>query len=322
MENKNQYLDIGFPIFKIEIKNKRKLMENTEIKALLHLIDDPDEEVYKTVSDRIISFGKDIIPTLESYWETITNEDTQERIESLIHRVHLRDLTQEFKVWRDEKGTLMEGALLVARYHYPDMQPLAVMQDIEKLRRNMWLELNNYLTPIEKVNVLNSIFYNYYKQTGVEVSYDNPENFLVNKTLETKKGNSISNGIIYTALCELLDIPVRPINIPRQFILGYFDTPITGANPVGHSSEKINFYIDPLSGQLFSHKDIENYFKKLSVPPVSSYFRPYSDKRIIQYLLEELSKCFDNERNFYKMEELQGLAELLDENNAEPPSET
>ena len=298
------------------------MTENTEIKALLTLIDDPDEEVYKTVSDRIISFGKEIIPTLESYWESITNEDTQERIESLIHRVHLRDLTEEFRMWRDENGSLLEGSLLVAKYHYPDMQPLAVMQEIEKLRRNMWLELNNYLTPIEKVNVLNSIFYNYYKQTGVEVSYDNPENFLVNKTLETRKGNTISNGIIFTALCELLDIPVRPINIPRQFILGYFDSQFSIVTPVGHSSEKINFYIDPLSGQLFSHKDIENYFKKLSVPPVSSYFRPLTDKRIIQFLLEELSKCFDNERNYYKMEELQTLANLLDETTPPPSAES
>jgi len=40
------------------------LEENKEITALLHLIDDPDEDVYTTVSDKIISFGKDIIPNL------------------------------------------------------------------------------------------------------------------------------------------------------------------------------------------------------------------------------------------------------------------
>jgi regulator of sirC expression with transglutaminase-like and TPR domain len=297
------------------------LTENTEIKALLQLIDDPDEEVYHTVSEKLVSFGKEIIPNLENLWESITNEDTQERIELLIHRVHLRDLTEDFRNWRDKKGNLLEGAILVARYHYPDLQATTVLQEIEKLRRNMWLELNNYLTPIEKINVLNSIFYNYYKQSGVEISYDSPDPFLINKTLETRKGNSISNGIIFTALCELLDIPVRPINIPRQFILAYFDTQYATLNPVGHSSEKINFYVDPLGGQLYSHKDIENYFRKLSVPPVSSYFRPLSDRRIIQFLLEELSKCFDNERNYYKMDELRILSELLDEPYVDPNPE-
>ncbi|CAN5787785.1 hypothetical protein BH11BAC4_BH11BAC4_24650 [soil metagenome] len=288
------------------------MVENKEITALLHLIDDPDEDVYSTVSDKIISLGKDIIPNLENLWETVHNEDTQERIELLIHRLHLRDLTAEFSAWKNGEAGLLEGAILVSKYHYPDMQPALIMQEIEKLRRNMWLELNNYLTPIEKINVLNSIFYNYFKQKGVEISYDSPDPFLINKTLETRKGNALSNGIILIVLCELLDIPVKAINIPRQFILGYFDDHFDLINPVGHSSEKINFYIDPLSGQMYSHKDIENYFKKLSVPPVTSYFRPISNRRIIQFLLEELSKCYDNDRNHYKMEELLALAGLLD----------
>ncbi len=289
------------------------MKENKEIKALLHLIDDPDEDVYNTVSNKIISFGKDIIPNLEHLWESVSNEDTQERIELLIHRLHLRDLTDEFAAWKESGANLLEGAILVSKYHYPDMQPAQTRQEIEKLRRNMWLELNNYLTPIEKINVLNSIFYNYFKQKGVEISYESPDPFLINKTLETKKGNALSNGIIIIGLCELLDIPVRAINIPRQFILGYFDDQYDMLNPVGHSSEKISFYIDPLNGQMYSHKDIENYFKKLSVPPVTSYFRPLSNRRIIQFLLEELAKCYDNDRNRYKMDELLALAGMLDE---------
>lgn len=288
------------------------MKESKEITALLHLIDDPDEDVYNTVSDKIISLGKEIIPNLENLWENESNHDVQERIELLIHRLHLRDLTAEFTAWKNSDANLLEGAILVSKYHYPDMQPALIKQEVEKLRRNMWLELNNYLTPIEKINVLNSIFYNYFKQKGVEVSYETPDPFLINKTLEAKKGNPLSNGIILIILCEMLDIPVKAINIPRQFILGYFDQQYEALNPVGHASEKISFYIDPLNGQMYSHKDIENYFRKLSVPPVASYFRPMNNIRIIQFLLEELSKCYDNERNFYKMEELMALANMLD----------
>lgn len=285
---------------------------NKELSALFHLIDDPDEDVYNAVCEKIVSFGKEIIPNLEHLWETIHDEDTQERIEMLIHRLHFRVLTADFTEWKDGDAGLLEGALLIAKYHYPEMEPEQTLKEIEKLRRNIWLELNSYLTPIEKVNVLNSIFYNYYKQKGVEISYDSPDTFLINKTLESKKGNAISNGIIYLVLCEQLDIPVRAINIPRQFILGFFDQQYAALNPVGHSSEKINFYIDPLSGQMYSHKDIENYFKKLSVPPVTSYFKPISNKRVIQFLLEEISKCYDNDRNQYKNNELLFFANLLD----------
>jgi regulator of sirC expression with transglutaminase-like and TPR domain len=289
------------------------LVENKEISALFHLIDDPDNDVYTTVSDKIISFGKAIIPNLEDLWENTINEEVQERIELLIHKLHFSDLTNDFVNWKNGSRELLQGALLTAQYHYPEMQPLQALQEIEKMRRNIWLELNNYLTPLEKINVLTSIFYNYYKQKGVEIAYSQPEDFLLNKTLETKKGNAISNGIIYLVLCELLDIPVRAVNIPRQFILGYFDAQYEFLNPVGHASQKIIFYIDPLNGQIYSHKDVEGYFKRINVPPTTSYFKEMDNKRIIQFLLEELSKCYDNDRNHYKMEELLTLVKLLDE---------
>jgi regulator of sirC expression with transglutaminase-like and TPR domain len=289
------------------------LVENKEITALFHLIDDPDEEIYTTISDKIISFGKGIIPNLEHLWENTTSEEIQERIEAIIHKLHFRDLTEDFSRWKDGSNELLQGSLLTAQYHYPEMQATQVLQELEKLRRNIWLELNNYLTPLEQVNVMTSILYNYFKMRGVEIGYTQPEEFLINKTLETKKGNAISNGIIYLILCELLDIPVKAINIPKQFILAYFDPHHEIMNPGGHASEKINFYIDPLNGQMYSHKDVENYFKRISVPPTASYFRPLSNKRVISYLIEELAKCFDNDRNRYKMLELISLAKMLDE---------
>ena len=288
------------------------MKENKEISALLHLIDDPDEYVYNTVSDKIISFGKAIIPNLENLWENTTNEELQERIELLIHRLHFRDLTDDFTAWAAGDADLLQGALLVAKYHYPELNNNTVYQEIEKLKRNIWLELNSYLTPLEQINVITSILYNYYKQKGVEFAYNNPDDYLINKALEGKKGNAVSNGIIYLVLCEMLDVPVKAINIPRQFIMAYFDQQHDLLNPVGHSSEKIYFYIDPLNGQMYSHKDVENYFKRISVPPTTSYFRQMNNKRIIQFLLEELSKCFDNDRNRYKMNELLSLANILD----------
>jgi regulator of sirC expression with transglutaminase-like and TPR domain len=294
------------------LTKKYSLQENREIKALLHLIDDPDEDVYNTVSDKILSLGKEIIPNLEQLSENLHNENTQERIEMLIHRVHFRELTNDFIQWKNNPSDLMTGALIVARYNYPDLHAEQIQQEIEKLRRNTWLELNNYLTPIEIINVVNSIFFNYYKQKGTEISYEHPDQFLIHKTLENKKGNAIGNGIIYQILCQLLDIPVRAVNIPRQFLLGYFDDQYELLNPAGHPSEKIKFYIDALTGQMYSHKDIEAYFKRLSVPPAPSHFRPMNNKKIIQFLLSELCKCYDDEHNLYKMDELIALANILD----------
>src|ERR1035437_344438 len=289
------------------------MQENKEISALFHLIDDPDEDVFSTVSEKIVSLGRGIIPNLEHLWENSPDEEVQVRIESLIHKLHFRDLTNDFIEWKNGSHDLLQGALLVARYQYPEMLATPTLQEIEKIRRNIWLELNSYLTPLEQTNVITGILYNYYKLKGAEVAYDIPEDFFINKILEGKKGNAITNGILYAVLCELLDLPVRAINIPKQFILAWFEVDYNYPNPAGQSGNKINFFIDPLNGQMYTHKDVENYFKRISVPPTPSYFKQLSNKRIIQFLLEELSKCFDDENNRYKQKDLIFLAALLDE---------
>lgn len=290
------------------------MQETKEIKALFHLIDDPDQDVFDSVSSRIVSYGRGIIPNLENLWENTISGEVQERIELLIHKLHYHDLTEDFIHWKNSTyQDLLTAALLISKFQYPDLVTTPVLQEVEKLRRNIWLELNSYLTPLEQVNVLTSILYNYYGLKGTEVAYQQPEEFLINKLIETKRGNSIANGILYLLLSELLDIPVKAINIPRQFVLAYIK-PTYDENPERLSpQQRIEFFIDPMSGQVFSHKDVDSYFKRVSVPPVASYFKPLSHNRIIQSALEEFSKCFDDERNSYKQKELLELAKLLNE---------
>jgi regulator of sirC expression with transglutaminase-like and TPR domain len=292
------------------------MQENKEIKALFHLIDDPDEEVFISVSDRIVTYGRGIIPNLENLWENTVSGEIQERIEILIHKLHYRDLTEDFLRWKSSSyQDLLTASLLVSKFQYPDLATSSILQEVEKLRRNIWLELNSYLTPLEQVNVLTSILYSYYSLKGTEVGYQHPEEFLINKVIETKRGNALANGVLYLMLSELLDIPIRAINIPRQFVLAYIKPNYEDDNSLPEDpSERIEFFIDPMSGQVFTHKDVESYFKRVSVQPIDSYFKPISHTRIIQTLLEEFSKCFDNEKNSYKQRELMALAELLMDN--------
>ncbi len=293
------------------------MQENKEISALLHLIDDPDQEVFETVAEKIIHYGKEIIPNLENLWENTIDESLQERIELLIHRVHYQDLQAEILEWsRQESPDLLQGSLLAARYQFPDLPGNSVYNEIEKIKRNIWLELNNYLTPLEQINVLNSMIYNYFGMKGSEISYQHKNHFFINQVIESKKGNPLTIGILYQVLCELLDLPVFAVNIPRQFILAYFDNYFDFIQDRNQESLKIQFYVDPIQGQIFTQKDVETYLKRLSIQPVASYFKPLTSKRVIQVLLEELAKCFQNEKEKYKYEELMNLAAILNDENS------
>ncbi|WP_142683387.1 transglutaminase-like domain-containing protein [Chitinophaga polysaccharea] len=288
--------------------------ENREINALFHLLDDPDLEVFDTVASKILLYGKDIIPNLENLWENTIDEAIQERIELLIHRVHYQDLQAALRVWGlSSSQDLMQGAILAARYQFPDLMDAPIIAEIDRIKRNIWLELNNYLTPLEQINVLNSMIYNYFGLKGEEVSYQRKNQFFINQVVESKKGNPVTNGIIYQSLCAMLDLPVYAVNIPRQFILAYFDSYIDFSTPVEPGDHRILFFIDPIQGQIYTQQDVDTYLKRVSVPPVPSYFKPQSNKRIVQFLLEELSKCFRDDKDAYKTDELMNLASILED---------
>jgi regulator of sirC expression with transglutaminase-like and TPR domain len=286
--------------------------ETKEISALFKLIDDPDEEVFGAVTNKIVDLGKTIIPNLEYLWETTPDEQIQERIEMIIHRLHYKDLTEDFNQWSlAGHHDLLVGALLVSKFQYPDLSTSATLLEVEKIRRNIWLELNQYLTPLEQIRIVTGILYSYYNLKGNEVAYTDVNEFLIHKLIESKRGNQLSDGILYLIICDLLDIPVKAIGVPKQFVLAYFKPGYSNESNEEYR-DKIEFYIDPSNGMVFTQKDVDSYFKRISVPPVPSYFKPLSNKKVIQHLLEEASKCFDNEKDAYKKEELLHLANLLD----------
>lgn len=291
------------------------MQPNREINALLSLIDDPDEEVFQTVEQKLMSYGSPLIPELENLWENTISEAVQERIEMVIHRIQFGDLKEEFIQWKKGDEDLLSGALLVARYAYPELQVQKPQQDFEKMRRNLWLEMNNFITPIEQVKIMESILYNYYKLQGSEISYDKPDDFAINKVIETKKGNALTNGILYIALAQKLDIPVRAIRIPRQFVLGYFyeEALFNEKFDEGDAAGKVKFFIDPNSGTAFSHKDVEQYFKRINLTPADRYYKPVTNAEIIKMLLMQFARCYDKPETMYRKNELEELAGLLED---------
>jgi len=296
------------------------MWENKEITALLRLIDDPDSEVFETVSEKILHYGKSIIPNLENLWEHTSDEQVQERIEQLIHRVHFQDLQQELLEWSQSKHPeLLRGAIIVARYQFPDLDVPALLTQFDQMRRNIWLELNNYLTPLEQVNVFNSILYNYYKLQGHELTERDPKYFFINQVIESKQGNSYTMGVLYLALCELLDIPIFAVDVPRQFIFAYIDTLYHFFNPDSEGVQQIQFFIDPMNGMVYTQNDVNAYLRKINAQEKDTYYTPLLSKRVIFKLLEELCLCYKYKREDQKADEIQQLMNILVTDSLESP---
>jgi len=290
-----------------------KMVNEKEISALFKLMDDPDEEIFNTIQDRLLVYGTPIIPDLENLWENTLDESTLERIELMIYKLRFQDLKDAFINWKSSPDpSLFEGALLVNKFQQPDLATDNLRHQMEKIRRNIWLELNNYLTPLEQANVLRNILFNYYQIKGVEVNYDKPEEFLIAAPLQSKTGNAFANTILYAELCQQLEIQASFINIPKQCIVAFYTPDWDESENYPHPQEYIQFYVEGTTGHPFSQKDLDQYFSRSNIEPKNYYYKSLSNVRIIKKHLLELAKCFNSPILQYKQRDLNELANLLE----------
>jgi len=289
------------------------MQKEAEISALFKLIDDPDEEVFNTIADRLLNYGTPIIPDLEHLWENTLDEATLERIEIMIYKLRLQDLKEAFIEWKSKPDpSLFEGALLVTKFQFPELAIDSLRHQMEKIRRNIWLELNNYLTPLEQANVIRNILFNYYQIKGVEVNYEKPEEFLISAPLQSKKGNAIANTLLYAELCQQLEIQAQFINIPKQCIIAFYASDWDPEEIVANPQEYIQFYVEGTTGNAFSQKDLDQYMIRSNIEPKNSYYKALSNVKIIKKHLLEFAKCFNSPTLQYKQKDLTDLADLLD----------
>ncbi|MEO6832112.1 MAG: transglutaminase family protein [Chitinophagaceae bacterium] len=287
--------------------------QQQELQALLRLIDDPDTEVYQTVAARILDYGAAIIPPLEALWEVTEDQQVQSRIENLIHRVHFQDLEKGFHDWGKQKTpSLLQGAILIARLQYPELNSAEILSQVDKIRRNIWLELNPYLTALEQVNVFNSIIYSYCRLQGHELGKREPKHFFINQLLETKQGNGYSIGILYLTLCEMFDIPVYAVDIPRQLVFAYFNQNHPLLIPRKKDLEpQIAFFVDPMNGAIYSQNDVDAYLHKIGNPHSAATAMPLNAKKLLYKMMEELVLCHRYRREEEKADEVQLLMRLI-----------
>ena len=289
------------------------MQKEAEISALFKLIDDPDEEVFNTIADRLLNYGTPIIPDLEHLWENTLDEATLERIEIMIYKLRLQDLKEAFIEWKSKPDpSLFEGALLVTKFQFPELAIDSLRHQMEKIRRNIWLELNNYLTPLEQANVIRNILYNYYQIKGVEVNYEKPEEFLISAPLQSKKGNAIANTLLYAELCQQLEIQAQFINIPKQCIIAFYTSDWDPEEIVANPQEFIQFYVEGTTGNAFSQKDLDQYMIRSNIEPKNNYYKALTNVKIIKKHLLEFAKCFNSPTLQYKQKDLTDLANLLD----------
>ena len=280
-------------------------MDLNEVNALIRLLDDNDQEIFDHIEGKLVSYGKEVIPFLENAWGYSFDPILQQRIIDIIHKIQFDHLRADLKKWAGSSNqNLLEGTIMMARYQYPDLDETSIYEQVDKIRRDVWLEMNDNLTALEKVRVLNHIFFEVYDFCGNATNYHAPQNSFINVVLETKKGNPLLLAILYSIVAQQVDIPVYGVNLPEHFIVAFMNDSSEDAD--------VLFYINPFSkGSVFDKKEIDSFLKQLKVPEDAAYYRPCSNVLILQRLIRNLMYSYQKAGNTENIDELQLLMDAI-----------
>ncbi len=286
--------------------------DERELKALISLTDEPDERIFSELAEKILSYGTKAVPFLEEKWENSFDTLMQQRILNIIHKLQFNKINTELEQWvKSGSENLYDAFLIITRFQYPDVDEEEIKEKLEDIKRDIWLELNEGLTALEKVKVLNHIIYDVHGFTGNTENFHAPQNSYLNTLLETHKGNPLSLGILYIIIARQLDIPVYGINLPEHFVLAYTNE-LAEEKLEFLDKNAVLFYINPFSkGAVFSKKEAELFIQQLKIEPLEMFFVPCTNLDIIRRLINNLIYSYDKIGETRKIKELETLMKIL-----------
>lgn len=288
------------------------MINPTEVKSLIRLLDDPDTEIYEHVHQKLLSLGTGAIEYLESAFEQAFDPIQQERIANLVHEIQFGIVKKDLQLWHQGGAfDLLQGILIVNRYQYPDLDEQRVINQIEAIKRDIWIQMMNEASPAEQIKLINHVFYNIYGLSGNTANHLDPQNSYLSQVLETKKGNQISLAIIYSIIAQKLDIPVYGVNLPQHFILAYVDESMQNEFEGG-----ILFYINAFNkGLIFGRRDVDIFLKQLNLKFDKQFYEPCSNTDIIKRVIRNLVSAYEHLGSSEKVDELNELLKILDDQN-------
>lgn len=284
------------------------MVDIKEINSLIGLLDDPDMEIYQHVEERLLTMGEEVIAPLELAWEQSFDALQQSRIEELVHKIQFSQVLIDLELWAlSGSFDLLQGLIIVNKYQYPDCDEQKIINQIESIKREIWLQMTYSMNAVEKVRLFNTIFYNTEGFSGNTRNYNDPQNSYIGQVLESRKGNPILLACIYSIVAQKLDMPIYGVNLPQHFILAYTDNYQTN-----NKEDEVLFYINAFNrGQIFGRHDVLSFLNQLKLPNYPQFFQPCDNISIIERVLRNLYNYYTNNSITQKAEELEKMLTLI-----------
>ena len=256
---------------------------DSKFKALMKLLDDEDPQVFAAVERELLDGGDEVARMLELEMD---NADTnvRKRIENLVSRIHLEKLQREYDHLLDfvsHPDFPLERALyLLAKPLYPNVDFADVESELNDLANDLRKRIAVIEDPYDIVQHVNDFFLNEMGFAGNSKDYYDPDNSILHRVLQTRRGIPISLGIVYLLVGRRLNIPVFGVGAPAHFLVKFV-------------LEGKEFYVDVFNGgRIMSRKDAEDSISDMGFSFEPRFLKTSSDLEILARSCRNMARAF------------------------------
>lgn len=275
-------------------------MSKNKYISLIKLIDEPNEEIFNSIEKEIVRQKIHILPYLRRASDFYLEQYIQLRIKKIIKTIIVEYIIEELKNWlKHNSDDLLYSLYLMSLYNYPFLELSQIKEKISEIKIAIWLELNEKLTLLEKINVFNRVLYQIYefKPTSKRSFYD-LQNFNLYDVLLNKAGSPVLLCSVYIILAKELNLPIYGVNIPEYFICVAVNDKRNKTVSFLPDGEPL-FYINAFSyGTLFTRAQLSAFLEQLQMSNMliydnSSCFMPCTNAEIVKRVLQDLQYIYE-----------------------------
>jgi regulator of sirC expression with transglutaminase-like and TPR domain len=254
--------------------------------ALVSLLADDDRNIYRTVHDKIISYGPASVPWLR---EHLLSDDPvlRRRVREIIYYFARQDADTQllaFCLNQGEDFDLEQSALLLSRTQYPEINLEAYSAWLDQFAGELRDRLDLNGSPVEIIKTINDYLFQELKFTGDEYNFYDPANSYLSSVLDRRIGNPVSLSLVYLLVARRLRLPVAGIGLPGYFLCRF-------------QSSRAEIYVDPFrGGRLMTKGDCIKHMVQLRQRFGESCLSPVSSRRILLRICANLHQIYTQQK--------------------------
>lgn len=167
-------------------------------------------------------------------------------------QVNLDPAWQAMLLQPESQWDLCDAALLIAAQIQPELDVKVCQQQLESMAENVRSRIVAGMDEQACIKQLNAYFYDELGFSGDNDNYYLPDNSLLNKVIERRRGIPITLAVIYLKLANAAGLDAYGIGFPGHYLLGVH-------------AEPENIILDPFDqGHILNRSQLRNMLQKLA----------------------------------------------------------